>query len=180
MVPFYLQISRILFYCFGELVNSQYFRMWINIKVIGRGTLRECDRGGGENAHCWEIYYNNHRITYFEPKLFKKTTPNSWQQREVRQNRQWSDIGDQYLRTFCFWWEKNETESSNLAQRNDRFLAFWTQLKHQKPQTVCFSSFLSWVYNFSVQKKGNVRSLPCPVELVTDRLSSELNQTETD
>ena len=26
--------------------NSQYFRMWINIKVIGRGTLRECDRGG--------------------------------------------------------------------------------------------------------------------------------------
>ena len=73
--------------------------MWINIKVIGRGTLRECDRGG-ENAHCWEIYYNNHRITYFEPKLFKKTTPNTQKRREAVQKRLQSAIGDQYFEHF--------------------------------------------------------------------------------
>ena len=45
-------------------------------------------------------------LTFLEPKVFEKNGLSSWKSREKIENKQWSAIGDQYIRTFCFWWEK--------------------------------------------------------------------------
>ena len=132
---------------------------------------------GGYNFQFWDLDNKKLFFDLFGTQSFWKKRS---QQLEVpRKNREKTMKCHRgpIFTNILFLVRKIKTGSSNLAKRNDRFLAFWTQLKHQKPQTVCFFFFLAGFTIFLFRKRKCPFS---PVELVADRLSSELNQTETD
>ena len=86
-----------------------------NIKGFGSGfkwphSYKNVCRGGGfwSNSEIWIII--KCFLTFFEPKVLEKNGLSSWKSREKIEKKQWSAIGDQYLRTFCFWWEKLQLE----------------------------------------------------------------------
>ena len=135
---------------------------------------------GGNNFQFWDL---DNKKLFFElfgtQSFWKKRSQQLEVPRKNRKKTMKCHRGPIFT-NILFLVRKIETESSNLAKRNDRFLAFWTQLKHQKPQTVCFFFFFSWVYNFSVQKKEtSVLSSRAGCWSTEFRLT-ELNQTQTD